>query len=134
MRRKIVNHTPKSIDIDCNVQIPSAYFIERDYQAATMKHFGVGDCGYCENNLRDRAIIPIHDDSGKSVVGIIGRTIKEYRLPKFLFHPTGFDKRYYFYNYHRAIKHITDNNIPYLYITEGQGDVWRLYEAGVKTQ
>ena len=132
MRRKIVNHTPKSIDIDCNVQIPSAYFIERDYQAATMKHFGVGDCGYCENNLRDRAIIPIHDDTGKSVVGIIGRTIKEYRLPKFLFHPTGFDKRYYFYNYHRAIKHITDNNIPYLYITEGQGDVWRLYEAGVK--
>lgn len=132
LKRKIVNHVPKTIDIDCDVQIPSKYFIERGFKAETLKHFEVGDCGYCENNLRDRAIIPIHEDSGKSVVGIIARTLKEYRLPKFLFHPTGFDKRFYFYNYHRAIQHITNNNIPYLYITEGQGDVWRLYEAGVK--
>ena len=44
--------------------------------------------------------------TGESIVGIIGRSTKDYRMPKFLFYPTGFDKRYYFYNYHRAIKEL----------------------------
>ena len=54
--------------------------------------------------MKERAIIPIHNDDWNNVVGIIGRSIKEYRMPKFLFIPKGFDKRYYFYNYHRAIE------------------------------
>ena len=54
--------------------------------------------------MKDRAIIPIHNDTGESVVGIIGRATKHYRTPKFLFYPTGFNKRHYFYNYHRALK------------------------------
>lgn len=122
----------KAVEIECDIQTPSKYFISRGFRPDTLKHFDVGDCYDCNAYLRDRAIIPIHDDSGKICVGIIARTIKEYRQPKFLFQPTGFDKRFYFYNYHRAIKHITENQIPYLYISEGQGDVWKLYEAGVK--
>jgi DNA primase len=64
------------------------------------------------------------------LVGIVGRSTKEYRQPKFLFYPKGFDKRYFLYNYHRAVEHIKRTNA--LFIVEGQGDVWRLYEAGVK--
>jgi DNA primase len=63
-------------------------------------------------------------------VGILGRAIKEYRQPKFLFYPKGFDKRYFLYNYHRALEQIKKTNT--LFIVEGQGDVWRLYESGVK--
>ena len=133
------NKPAKSLDykldtfaVECELECPSQYFMDRGYEAQTMKYFGVGDCTDSKDYLRDRSIIPIHDDAGENVVGIIGRAVKEYRLPKFLFHPQGFDKRYLFYNWHRAIKHVLDNNIPYLYITEGQGDVWRLYEAGVK--
>lgn len=129
---KEVNYKLETFNIDCQLDFPSQYFVDRGYEADTMRHFDVGDCNDCNDYLRDRAIIPIHDDSGENVVGIIGRAVKEYRQPKFLFHPKGFDKRYLFYNWHRAIKHILDNKIPYLYITEGQGDVWRLYEAGVK--
>jgi DNA primase len=62
-------------------------------------------------------------------VGLIGRSVKEYKLPKFLLYPKGFDKRYYLYNYHRAIQRASETSC--LFITEGQGDVWRLYEAGV---
>ena len=121
-----------TFNIECELDFPSQYFIDRGYEPDTMRYFEVGDCNDCHDYLRDRAIIPIHDDSGENVVGIIGRAVKEYRQPKFLFHPKGFDKRYLFYNWHRAIKHVLEEKIPYLYITEGQGDVWRLYEAGVK--
>lgn len=129
---KSEEHNTETFCVDCDVAFPSQYFINRGFEPETMDHFEVGDCTDASKYLRDRAIIPIHDDSGKNVVGIIARTVKEYRQPKFLFQPTGFDKRFFFYNYHRAYKHIIENNIPYLYITEGQGDVWRLYEAGVK--
>ena len=84
------------------MSIPSEYFIARGFNKKTMKYFGVGDCS--DGIMKERAIIPIHDDDGKDVVGIIGRSMRDYRMPKFLFNPKGFDKRYYFYNYHRAMK------------------------------
>ena len=126
-----LEYTLDKFNIECTLDYPSQYFIDRGFEPETMKYFEVGDCNDCNDYLRDRAIIPIHDDSGENIVGIIGRATKEYRQPKFLFHPQGFDKRYLFYNWHRAIKHVTDHGLQYLYITEGQGDVWRLYESGV---
>ena len=130
---KIINTTPaphehKIVEMDVDVQIPSQYFVARNYNKRTMKHFGVGDC-YAECKLKERAVIPIHDESGKNLIGLIGRSTRDYRIPKFLFYPTGFDKRYCFYNYHRAIKRAIETSC--LYIVEGQGDVWKLYEAGV---
>lgn len=118
----------KPITISCNLSTPSEYFVARGYNKKTMKHFGVGDC-YDEGIMKERAIIPIHDDEGKDLVGVIGRSLRDYRIPKFLFNPKGFDKRYYFYNFHRAIKKVKETSC--LYVVEGQGDVWRLYEAGV---
>ena len=79
--------------------------------------------------MKDRAIIPIYNDDGSKVVAAIGRSTKEYRNPKFLFYPTGFNKRFYFYNYHNAIEKARETSC--LYILEGQGDVWRMFEAGV---
>ena len=130
---KIINNQPKThehktIKIDCDIKIPSDYFIHRGYNKRTMKHFGVGDCNE-DGIIKERAIIPIHDDTGTNLIGVIGRSTRDYRIPKFLFHPKGFDKRYCFYNYHRAIEKAKETSC--LYIVEGQGDVWRLYEAGV---
>jgi DNA primase len=79
--------------------------------------------------MNDRAVIPIHDEDGKNIVAIIGRTIKEYKMPKFLIYPKGFNKGDFLYNYHRAIEHVC--NTKTLFLVEGQGDVWRLYEAGI---
>tara|TARA_Y100000385_G_scaffold251545_1_gene274394 strand:- start:92611 stop:93627 length:1017 start_codon:yes stop_codon:yes gene_type:complete len=119
----------KEIEQECNLELPSQYFINRGFLKSTIKHFQVGDCK--ENGImKERAIIPIHNDTGKVLVGTIGRSIKEYRTPKFLIYPKGFDKKRYFYNFHRAIKHAKNTNC--LYILEGQGDVWRMHEAGVK--
>ena len=60
---------------------------------------------------------------------MIGRAVKEYKIPKFLIYPTGFDKRFFFYNYHNAIQRAIETSC--LFILEGQGDVWKLYEHGV---
>jgi len=106
----------------------SSYFIDRGFDSNTLTHFDI-----CENteivSMKDRAVIPIHDDCGKKVVGLIGRSVKEYKIPKYLIYPQGFDKKFYLYNYHRAISKAKETSS--LFIVEGQGDVWRLYEAGV---
>ena len=122
-------HIPESVDFNYDITVPSSYFVDRGFNKRTIKYFGVGDC-HVDGIIKERAIIPIHDDTGSQLVGVIGRSVKEYRMPKFLFYPKGFDKRYYFYNLHRAIKKATETSC--LYIVEGQSDVWRLYESGVK--
>ena len=108
---------------------PSEYFIGRGFKKSTMKYFGVGDC-YEKGIMKERAVIPIHGTDGSKLVGVIGRSIKEYKMPKFLLYPKGFEKRNYFYNYHRALP--TAQETKCLYILEGQGDVWKLHESGVK--
>lgn len=129
INKKVVMVKDSPIEISCDLQVPSSYFNSRGFKKSTLKYFGVGDC--CDNGaLRERAVIPIHNDTGKMIIGSIARSTKEYRSPKFLIHPKGFDKRCYFYNFHRAIKKASEKNC--LYILEGQGDVWKMHESGVK--
>ncbi len=104
-----------------------SYFEHRGFLKETLKHFGVGDC-ISDCKLKNRAVIPVHDAEGE-IVGYIGRATKPYITPKFIF-SKGLVKTNYLYNYHRAIESVMKTSC--LFIAEGQGDVWRLYEAGVK--
>jgi 5S rRNA maturation endonuclease (ribonuclease M5) len=101
--------------------IPSKYFIKRGFEPETLKYFEVGD------SIKNRASIPIHNQDGL-LVGYIFRATKPYITPKFIF-TDGIKKTKLLYNYHRAITSAREKNC--LFLTEGQGDVWRLYEAGV---
>ena len=125
---KVQNTKTPSIKIDFELHNSSEYFIDRGCDKKTLDHFGVKDCEQ-SGIMKDRAIIPIHDDLGRNIIGLIGRSTKEYRTPKCIIYPKGFDKRNYFYNYHRAIEKAKETSC--LYILEGQGDVWKMYEAGV---
>lgn len=107
---------------------PSAYFLSRGYDAKTLTHFGVGDCMNKDSPLYNRAIVPIHNPDGQ-LVALIARSIKEYKDPKFLLYPKGVNKSFLLYNHHRALQSIQETNTVFL--VEGQGDVWRLYEAGI---
>lgn len=119
----------KEINFNTSTKCPSEYFMSRGFKASTLKHFHVGDA--LENGpMKNRAIIPIHNDDGNKLVGVIGRSTKEYQMPKFLLYPKGFDKKNYFYNYHRAYNKAIETSC--MYILEGQGDVWKLYESGVQ--
>lgn len=119
----------KPIDIEDCRDIPSKYFIERGFKVDTLNHFGVGDCSDKSSKLYDRSIIPIHNDDGSAIIACIARAIKDYKTPKFLITPKGFDKRYFFYNYHRAKNSICQTSS--IVLVEGQSDVWRLHEAGI---
>lgn len=112
-----------------NFTAPSNYFISRGFESKTLEYFQVSDYSKYDN-LKDRAVIPIHNQDGSSIVGLLGRSTKEYRDPKFLFYPTGFNKNQYLYNYHRAYKKICHTKT--IIITEGQSDIWRLFEAGIE--
>lgn len=103
--------------------VPSDYFLKRNFSIETLKYFGVGETP----NIKNRAMIPIHNENG-SFLGYISRSTKPYVLPKFLF-STGLNKADCLYNYHNAIQHIKEKNAVIL--VEGQGDVWRLFEASV---
>jgi len=119
----------ENVSLNININVPSKYFLNRGFNAETLKHFEVGDCMDQSSKLYERAIIPIHNTDGSQTIGYICRSIKEYKVPKFLIYPKGFDKRFTFYNLHRALPYIKESNT--IYIVEGQGDVWRLYESGI---
>lgn len=105
----------------------SLYFEKRGFLPETLRHFEVADC-LETGQMKNRAAIPIHN-SDSELIAYIGRATKSYISPKFIF-TKGFRKTDYLYNYHRALPHVIDKSC--LILTEGQGDVWRLYEAGVK--
>lgn len=117
--------TTKLENIKCNDI--SQYFIKRGFQESTLKYFEIKDCIDPSSKMRGRAIIPIHD-TDKNTIAYIGRATKQYITPKFLF-TQGFKKAEYLYNHHRALEYITKTSC--LFILEGQGDVWKLYEAGI---
>lgn len=119
---------PTPTENSYNLIHPSDYFLSRGFSEETLLHFEVGDCYERSSPMSQRAVIPIHNDDGSIIVAHIGRSVKEYRTPKFLF-TKGFDKRHFLYNYHRAIHRALEASC--LFITEGQGDVWKLYESGV---
>lgn len=129
IKEDIIFPINSKVDLNLKIDIPSKYFINRGFQTKTLQYFEVGDCFDKTSKLYERSIIPIHNDTGEHKIGYVCRAIKEYKLPKFLIYPQGFDKRFQFYNMHRALPHIKDTNS--VFVVEGQGDVWRLYEAGI---
>jgi 5S rRNA maturation endonuclease (ribonuclease M5) len=110
-----------------DLSIPSAYYASRENSEETLRHFGVGDY-YGTDTFGGRAMIPVHNSNG-DLIAYSGRAIKEFITPKFIF-TKGFQRNYCLYNHHRALEHAKKTQT--LFITEGPGDVWRLFECGVK--
>lgn len=129
LTNKIKHKDFDTIELEEGILYPSTYFIGRGFKSSTLTYFHVGDCVNKTSKMYDRAIIPIYDDNGSNIVGVIARSMKEYKSPKFLISPKGLDKRYCIYNYHNATKSAIEKSC--LFICEGQGDVWKLHESGV---
>ena len=105
----------------------SPYFEARGFNRSTLSNFGVEDCDDKSSSMRLRSIIPIFFD--RSQVGFIARATRDWIQPKYLF-SEGLRKTDYLYNYDGAIEEAKQKHC--IFLVEGQGDVWRLYEAGVK--
>lgn len=130
--------------------IPAKYYLERGYTRDTLEKFDVGLCITPGKQMTGRIVVPVYDDAGENMIGCVGRTIKPQCLlcKKFHYdHETCPDTSYEQY---AASKWVNSKNFKadnYLYnfwhakenvelwrsvvLTEGQGDVWRLDEAGI---
>ena len=105
----------------------SFYFEKRGFLPDTLEHFRVQDCIDKTSKMWNRAIIPVTFENKE--VAYIARATKSFIQPKYLF-SKGFKKSEYLYNYDNAIDVAKEKHA--LFLVEGQGDVWRMYEAGAK--
>lgn len=130
---------------------PSAYFINRGYNADILNKYYVGDCHKIGKEMYHRAVVPIFDEKGEYVVGVTGRSLFEQcskcklwhnpdcgcpqtELDKFLSikwrHNKNFQAENYLYNLWNAKQSIEKTNSVCL--VESPGNVWKLLENGVE--
>ena len=117
-------------EIRSRLSIPADYYLSRGYRKETLDRFDVGLCVDKTKAMKGRIVVPVYDDDYKSMVGCVGRVAEDnYHGSKWI-NSKGFNTGHYLYNYWFAQEHI--KNTGAVVLVEGQGDVWRLYEAGIK--
>jgi 5S rRNA maturation endonuclease (ribonuclease M5) len=133
-----------------DLEIPSMYFIKRGFKAETLNYFDVGSCNKKGYQMYRREVVPVYNLAGTGLVGYVGRSRyeqcpicgyyhnKNIQCPHntsvaMIFHKwinsSGFRAGNHLYNSWNAKEHIS--NTDSIVLVEGQGDVWRLHEAGI---
>jgi len=127
--RKIQRNDPviSREEIRSKIQIPAQYYIGRGYSPETLDSFDVGLCSAKNQPMSGRVVVPIYDE-GYNYIGCVGRSTNDDMKPKWL-HSKGFRKSV-LYGLNIAKEEILKTRTAIL--VEGQGDVWRLHEAGLK--
>lgn len=113
------------------LQIPSKYFMERGYSAEVLDEFDVGLSSVKSGIMRERVVVPVYDED-YNYVSCVGRLPHENitpQNPKWMYNK-GFQKSNFLYGLNIAKDYIQQTGTVIL--VEGQGDVWRLHEAGYK--
>ena len=125
------------------VDIPAQYFLQRGYSIEVLDQYDVGTCKTYGKPMFNRAVVPVYDDIGETIIGFSGRSIfeecekcKSYHDPSkdcFYFpkwrHTKGFEKEKALYNYYRAKDHILSSGV--IILVESPGNVWRLEESEI---
>jgi hypothetical protein len=151
-------YTKKSLEYAMNITqdqylksgitFPDKYFLNRGYSEKTLNEFSVGFCSNASKPMYNRSIVPLHNANGTRIIGCSGRMVwsrcdvcrcfhdpkkmcpnKDYRgMYSKWKHSKAFPSEHSLYSFHRAKKPIGQTGIAIL--TEGQPNVWRLFEAG----
>mgnify|MGYP003440053510 CR=1 FL=1 len=127
--------------------IPCEYYIKRGYSPETLNKFDVGLCVKPKTQMFMRAVVPVYHDG--YMVGCVGRSLNdrcticgkyhhknklcptnkiEERWAEKWINSENFSCSKFFYKGIDTLKAIEDSKSVIL--VEGQGDVWRLSEAG----
>ena len=117
----------KRDEVRRRINIPAKYYINRGYRSETLDLFDVGLCLEKNRPMSGRIVVPIYDED-YNYVGCVGRSVSPDMLPKWL-HSKGFRKTY-LYGLNLAHEYIAKTGTVIL--VEGQGDVWKMHEAGFK--
>ena len=109
------------------LKIPSQYYINRGFLPQTLETFDVGLCEEVNKQMSNRVVVPIYDEDFQ-YVGCAGRALGNDVKPKWLY-SKGF-KKSVLYGLNMAKNAIRETGSVIL--VEGQGDVWRMHEAGYR--
>jgi 5S rRNA maturation endonuclease (ribonuclease M5) len=133
-----------------NLTTPAEYYIKRGYSAETLKFFDVGLCIKRGQEMFMRVTVPVYDITGKYLIGCVGRSINpecvlcgryhainracptnmtEEKWSRKWINSSGFNTGNHLYNLWNAAELAKEKQR--LVLVEGQGDVWRLHEAGI---
>jgi DNA primase len=118
----------KREEIRSRIQIPAPYYISRGFLPETLDKFDVGLCSTPNKPMTGRVVVPVYDDDHKVMIGCVGRAVNPNLEPKWI-NSKGFNSGASLYNYWYSKNHILESQVAIL--VEGQGDVWRLDEAGI---
>lgn len=125
---------------------PVNFYLDRGFKQETLEEFNIGICREKGKFFYNRIVVPIFEDRTKEyVLGCVGRTLYPecpicnkyhyqniscvYKTRKWT-NSKNFNTNSYLYNYWNASDVVKDTGK--LYIVEGQADVWRFWEAGIK--
>ena len=114
-------------EIRSKISIPADYYIGRGYISETLDLFDIGVCFEKNKPMSGRVVVPIYDKD-YNYIGCVGRSTSDSMKPKWL-HSKGF-KKSTLYGLNIASAHI--KKLQSAILVEGQGDVWRMHEAGYK--
>lgn len=149
-QRKDVKGEITRRDIRSKLVIPAQYFIGRNYSEEILDKYDVGFCQTPKTQMFNRVVVPVYDDNYEYMVGCIGRTIQPKCINCGKYHyvdrscpsnklermwaskwvnSKGFKRESTLYNIWFAKEYIKDCGTAIL--VEGQGDVWRIEEAGI---
>lgn len=141
---------PPRVQVRGRLKLPSTYFVGRGYSASVLDQFDVGEPTKSDKTspFYSRVVVPVYDEGWQGMIGATGRSLWPQCKVCGKFHdgslpcPTdlhaqryakwfnSFEKRGVLYGYWFSKGTIRETGK--VTIVEGPGDVWRLWEAGVK--
>lgn len=125
-KKSSLNRVNRSLVIK-TLQIPSNYFLSRNFSKEILTKYDVGECLSPNKEMSGRAVVPIYDTDRSYMIGCTGRSTTN-ELPKWK-HSKGFSSGETLYNFWYAKDFIRQSGIVIL--VESPGNVWRLEEAGI---
>jgi 5S rRNA maturation endonuclease (ribonuclease M5) len=109
---------------------PVEYYLNKGFNQSTLDFFDVGICKDPSKPMYNRIVVPVYDDSHAYMTGCIGRSLEEKPLTHKWVNSKGLNTGDFLYNYWNAKEFIEETSS--VVVVEGQGDVWRLHEAGIR--
>ena len=113
-----------------SLQRPVKYYLDRGFKKETLDTFDVGICAVPSKLMYNRIVVPVYNDNHEYMVGCVGRSLEDNPKTQKWINSKGFNSGVHLYNYCMAKKRISETST--IILVEGQGDVWRLWEAGIK--
>jgi DNA primase len=107
---------------------PVEYYLKRGFSLSILDEFDIGICDDPTKEMYNRVVFPVYDPNGKYLIGCVGRTLTN--APDKWKNQKGFKKSEHLYGYWKAFQAICQSGK--IILVEGQGDVLRFHEAGIK--